>query len=99
MDFEWDEQKNNDNVRKHGLDFADGKELFKGKQPFLVAADLEDEYGEQRWHGIGMIQGRIVVAVFTEPEPDVIRFISLRKATQEERNAYEEAIKDEMGRN
>jgi uncharacterized DUF497 family protein len=44
-----------------------------------------------------MIQGRVVVAVFTETQSNAIRFISIRKANQEERRAYEEAVKDELG--
>ena len=44
-----------------------------------------------------MIQERVVVAIFTEPQPELIRFISLRKATQEEQYRYEKAIKDELG--
>jgi uncharacterized DUF497 family protein len=64
--------------------------------PLLVAADLDNGLAEERWRGIGCIHGRVVVAVFTEPKPDVIRFISLRKANQEERQAYEEAIRDEL---
>lgn len=97
MEFAWDEEKNAANIQKHGLDFADGEELFKGQFPFLIAAEEEKDYGEDRWRGIGMIQGRVVVVVFTERLPNVIRFISLRKANQEERPAYEQAIKDELG--
>lgn len=97
MEFEWDEKKNEVNTAKHGFDFADGAELFEGKWPFLVDSDLEEDYGEERWKGIGMINGRIAVAIFNEPTPGVIRFISLRKANQEERTTYEEAIKDELG--
>ncbi len=56
-----------------------------------------EEYGEERWRGIGAIRGRVVVAVFTEPRQGVIRFISLRKANREEQRLYEEAIKNELG--
>ena len=66
MEFEWDKEKNAANIQKHGFDFADGAELFDGQPPFLVAVDEGDNHGEDRWRGIGMIQGRIVVAVFTE---------------------------------
>ena len=97
MRFEWNEAKNRSNIRKHGLDFADGKELFLGGNPLLVAPDVEAEYGEERWRGIGTIKERVVVVVFTERRPGVIRFISLRKSNQEERKEYEEAIKDELG--
>lgn len=97
MEFQWDEKKNVRNIAKHGFDFADGAELFQGGWPFLVASDLDEDYDEERWKGIGMIQGRIAVAIFTEAGSGVIRFISLRKANQEERDAYEEVIKNEMG--
>ena len=47
------------------------------------------------WHWNG--SWAIAVVLFTERRPGVIRFISLRKANQEEREAYEEAVKDELG--
>lgn len=98
MQFQWDRKKNALNIKKHGIDFSDGEELFSGQWPFLVAADLDNDFAEERWRGIGCVRGRVVVAVFTEPKPDVIRFISLRKANQEERQLYEEAIGDELER-
>jgi uncharacterized DUF497 family protein len=58
MEFEWDKEKNAANIQKHGFDFADGVELFDGQLPFLVAVDEGGNYGEDRWRGIGMIQGR-----------------------------------------
>lgn len=97
MRFEWDEAKKRSNIRKHGIDFADGKELFLGRFPFLVALESQEEYGEERWRGIGVIGERVVVAIFTERRPGLIRFISLRKANQQEQRGYEEAIKDELG--
>ncbi len=97
MNFEWDEGKNQINIAKHGLDLADAEELFNERLPFLVAPDTAEDYGEDRWIGIGVINGRVVVAVFTEKGHDVIRLISLRKANQEERRDYEEAVKNELG--
>ncbi len=80
MEFEWDDAKNATNIQKHGFDFADGAELFHGHMPFLVAAQEDDEHEENRWRGIGTIQNRVVVVVFTERQPNLIRFISLRKS-------------------
>jgi len=57
MDFEWNEAKNRSNIRKHGLDFADAEEMFRGF--LLVRPDTREDYGEERWIGIGMIQGRV----------------------------------------
>ena len=91
MTFEWDERKRRTNAARHGLDFMDAKEMFRG--PMLTALDIRDTYGEDRWTGIGMCQGRVVVVAFTErDEGRIIRIISLRKALSNEREAYEREI-------
>jgi len=95
MKFEWDEQKNQANIEKHGLDFADAHKVFK--YPMLVNLDDRKDYGEDRCIGVGLMDMRVVVIVFTEPEEDTIRIISFRKATSEERKRYEQAYKDEFG--
>jgi len=95
MKFEWDEVKNRANIRKHGFDFADAEEMFRG--PFLVRPDTREDYGEERWIGIGMIHDRIVFVAFIERKDNAIRIISLRKADHEERAEYKEAITDGLG--
>jgi len=97
MIFEWDEAKNRANVRKHGFDFAEAEEMFHG--PLLVRPDTREDYGEQRWIGIGMIRGRIAFVAFAEHPQDTIRIISLRKAHHEEREEYEKAIQDGLEAN
>jgi uncharacterized DUF497 family protein len=90
--FEWDEKKNRQNIKKHGFDFAEAKEMFRG---FLLARpDTREDYGEKRWIGIGMIQGRVAFVAFAERPHDTIRVISLRKAAREERKEYENAIQN-----
>ena len=56
MNFEWDKAKNRSNIRKHGLDFADAEEMFRGE--IIVEPDTREDYGEKRWRGIGVIRGR-----------------------------------------
>jgi len=51
MEFEWDEKKNLENIRKHGLDFTDARQVFQN--PVLVKLDDREDYGEDRWIGIG----------------------------------------------
>ena len=92
--FEWDEAKNRANLRKHGLDFADAEEMFRGG--FLYKPDTREDYGEKRWTGLGMIRGRIAHVVFVERGTETIRVISLRKASRRERKEYEKAIKDRL---
>lgn len=95
MRFEWDAQKNSDNIRKHGIDFADAWEIFTG--PMLVTIDDREDYGEDRWIGIGMLRGRVVVVVFTEPDEETTRIISVRKALSHERSQYEQVLRDQLG--
>jgi uncharacterized DUF497 family protein len=95
MRFEWDRRKNQINVEKHGLDFADFYEVFQS--PMLVKIDDREDYGEERWIGIGLMEMRVVVIVFTEPKEDTIRVISFRKATTYERKRYEQTYKNEFG--
>ncbi len=94
MRFEWDEAKRRANLRKHGFDFADVEEMFLGT--LLVEPDLRDECGEARWAGLGLISGCAAKVVFVERGPDVVRIISLRKATSRERKEFEEAIDDRL---
>jgi len=56
MQFEWDEQKNQANIRRRGLDFADAAQVFDG--PMIVNLDTRQDYEEDRWIGIGMTHGR-----------------------------------------
>lgn len=95
MRFEWDAAKNRANIQKHGLDFADAWEIFSA--PTLITLDDRTDYGEDRWIGIGLLQGRVVVVVYTEPDADTIRIISLRKALTHERTQYEQILRDRLG--
>ena len=95
MNFEWDETKRELNLEKHGLDFADAPNLFE--LPMLTALDTRYDYGEDRWLGIGLLQGCVVVVVFTQPDLQTIRIISLRKAVSHERKRFTEALEDRLG--
>jgi uncharacterized DUF497 family protein len=97
VQFEWDEQKNQANIHKHGLRFEHAPDIFAS--PMLTIYDGREDYGEDRWIGIGLLGGRIVVIVFTERGADVVRVISLRKAQRHERNAYEQTFRDRLGSN
>jgi uncharacterized protein len=94
MNFEWDERKNEINVDKHGFDFADANQVFD--LPMVVELDERDD-GEAQWIGTGMLYGRVVVVVYTEPDEEIIRIISLRKALSYERKHYEQYLKNRLG--
>lgn len=95
MNFEWDQLKNESNIAKHNLDFADAPRIFR--LPLRISLDERQDYGEERWVGLGMLDGRFVVVVFTELDEDIIRIISLRKALPYERKLYEQYLKNELG--
>lgn len=95
MQFEWDEQKNAVNIAKHGIDFVDAPSIFAA--PVLTALDTRQNYGEDRWIGIGLLRSRAVVVVYTEPNENVIRIISVRKALIHEQKRFEEHLKNELG--
>jgi uncharacterized protein len=90
--LEWDEEKRRANIRKHGFDFADAVEMFSGAM--LVYPDTRHDYEETRWSGLGGIGGSLTQLIFTEKEPDIMRIISLRKATSRERKEFEKTIDD-----
>lgn len=93
MKFEWDEEKRRANIKKHGIDFIDVCGMFAF--PMLIFHDARGDYEEDRWCGIGMMQNRIAVIVFTErgtEEDRTIRIISARKALKHERESYEKEI-------
>ena len=95
MKFEWDEEKRKVNVQKHGLDFADAEEIFA--VPMFAARDDRADYGEVRFVGIGFLRNIIVVVVYTEPDEETVRVISLRKALTHERERLEATLRDELG--
>ena len=91
MNFEWDEHKNNENIRKHGIDFRDVVEMFM--HPMLTHLDTRRDYGEDRWIGIGLLKNIVAVTVYLEWEDEnTIRIISARKATRHESKEYHKRI-------
>ncbi len=95
VDFEWDDDKDRENVRKHELSFADAWQIFDA--PMLIEIDNREDYGEKRFVGIGFLRNFIVVIVFTEPRENAIRVISLRKALKYEREKFERTIGNKLG--
>ncbi len=85
MVFDWDKKKRKTNIKKHGIDFSELKEVFE--KPMLTRIVNSEDYGEIRWISLGDLDGKIVVLVYTEKENNV-RLISARRATKNENNIY-----------
>ena len=90
MKYEWDEVKNRQNIRNHGIDFIDVPSMFQ--HPMVMFLDQRKDYGEDRWIGIGILKTILAVVVFTEPNDETIRIISARKATKHEEQIYRDEI-------
>ena len=90
MQFEWDEAKNLENIRKHQIDFADVPEMFES----LMLIELDDriDYGEDRWIRIGFLRNGVAVVVWTERQDNLIRIISARRANRYERKRFEQYL-------
>ena len=54
MRYEWDERKNRENQRKHGVAFELASRVFDDER-CLIRFDRVDEAGEQRWHALGAV--------------------------------------------
>ncbi len=96
MRFEWDSAKAAVNLRKHGLSFDIAVRVFA--DPLARSAPDRIEGYEQRWRTIGQVAGScLVVVAHTVREADqdgrmveIIRIISARVATRQERRRHEE---------
>ena len=91
MRFEWDEAKRLSNLRRYGFDFEDGEEIFAGE----TASDLDERfnYGERRFLTLGLLKGKVVAIAHTQIR-EVIRLISIRKASKNEEETYFKEIRD-----
>ena len=83
--FEWDADKNLANRRKHGLSFEEASTIFEG--PVLSLED-DGHDGEVRERSYGLIGGLVVVCVIHTDRDGIIRIISARKATRNERKFF-----------
>ncbi len=85
--YEWDEAKRQCNGRRHGIDFLDVLPGVSDPQR-LIQEDARKDYGERRFHLLGLLRGRLYHVTFTERGQD-IRIISARRANKREQRHYE----------
>lgn len=96
MEFEWDEAKNQKNIRKHKINFQTAIRVFADPLHISIQDRIED--GEARWQTVGMVQGQMLLLVahtiLDDDRDTVIRIISARKAERKERKHYEQTNKN-----
>jgi uncharacterized protein len=84
-DLEWDAQKEQRNLKKHGVSFTAAVTALEDEYAITIE---DDQPGERRYITIGMDENsRILLVVYTY-RGVVIRIISARKATSAECEAY-----------
>ena len=87
--FEWDESKNRENQRKHGVSFGEAQTVFSDEHAVEFYDDEHSEW-EDRFLLLG-ISARLRVLLVCHCLRDkgsAIRIISARKATKNERGLY-----------
>ncbi|MDP2411760.1 MAG: BrnT family toxin [Pseudolabrys sp.] len=87
--FEWDPAKAGANETLHGVSFKTARDVFG--DPFALEwHDNSENYGEDRYVIIGMVDERLLHVAYTM-RGDVIRLISARGAEPNERRHDHEA--------
>jgi uncharacterized DUF497 family protein len=85
-EFEWDDDKAEENFRKHGVDFETAAEAFRDVYG-VEELDASMDYGESRFKLIGHAAGSLILVIYTE-RGDAIRIISARQATRRDHDRY-----------
>ncbi len=89
--FEWDENKNTINKKKHNISFEEAMTVFYDEEALLIN-DPEHSEEEERFILLGFSQkaNLLVVCHCCRNSETVIRIISARKATKNESKQYYE---------
>jgi uncharacterized DUF497 family protein len=88
--FQWDEGNAEKNWIRHGVSQGECEEIFFGS-PLLVVTDQAHSKAERRYYALGQTEaGRGLFAVFTI-RAGLIRVISARDMSREERKEYRRA--------
>ena len=87
MRYEWDNDKNIANKKKHdGIGFETAVRVFLDNKRIEKFDDKHSTLTEERWNVIGLVLD-VLFVVYTERK-DTVRIISARKATKEEEKEY-----------
>ena len=88
IQFEWDENKNIENRRKHKISFEEATSVFADDDA-IYTEDYKHSDNEDRFITIGKsYHSNILYIVYCERKENIIRIISARKAEKIEREVY-----------
>jgi uncharacterized DUF497 family protein len=85
----FDPAKRDWTLRERQLDFERCEDVFQGNH--ITIEDDRKDYDEPRYFTIGLLDGRMVVVVWT-PRVGHERIISMRKANDREQRYYGERL-------
>ena len=87
--FEWDPEKADKNLAKHGVSFDEAMAVF-GDRLSITITDPDHSVGEERFITMGLSsRNRLLVVAHTDNR-DRVRLIHARRASRAERSNYEE---------
>ena len=92
MKIVWNEEKNKVNLKSHKISFEEASELFASQIDYLQVYDEQHSTYEDRFISIGPISRGIILVVTAEPEDNLLRIISARFATKNEKGLFEQYI-------
>lgn len=87
--FEWNEQKRQEVLEKHGVDILYAALIFEGAT--LTRIDDREEYGEDRYISLGLVEDVPYVVVHTR-RGDNIRLITAWKGGRAEYERYKNSL-------
>ena len=87
--FEWDEEKARSNQQKHGISFEEAQTVFYDENARLIY-DPEHSLEGDRFILLGMSNSLrlLLVCHLYQENDELIRIISARRATKQERQQY-----------
>lgn len=90
--FEWDEEKNQENIEKHGVSFHDAQQAFSDPYRYIFKDDTHSTEKETRYYCLGKVNNKVCTVRFT------YRYKTLRifgaGYWRKEKKTYEEQIKN-----
>lgn len=94
--FEWDEGNSKKNWHLHQVTDAECEEIFFN-QPLVIAADERHSKREPRSYALGRTESDRWLFVAFTIRKELIRVISAREMTENEKRKYREKIKRSSG--
>lgn len=89
LSFEWDDEKYEINVEKHGIRFEEASTVFDDEN-MLYEIDIDHSGNEERFRAIGNSNySRLLLVCHCVRNGNAVRIISARRASKSEQLRYE----------